>query len=89
MWFPGNTVVVKGIWGVREIHNVPRACFHYFNSVNAVTGEFESTECIKPVQTLSEEYVIDKRPGDAFNLLSDKIPYRKDVFSIPDWPKEN
>lgn len=86
MWFPGNTGVVSGIWGVREIRNGPRACFHYFNSVDAVTGEFESTECIAPVKTLSESDVIDRRSGDVFNLLSGRIPYRKDMFSIPAWP---
>ena len=87
MWFPGNTGAVKGIWGLREIRNVPRVCFHYFNSVNAVTGEIENSECIQPEQTLSGANVIDKRPGDVFNLLSDKIPYQKGGMSIPSWPE--
>ena len=86
MWFPGNVGVVRGVWGVREMHGAPRACFHYFNSRNAVTGEFESTECIAPEQTLGGGDVIDQRPGDVFNLLSDRIPYRKDANSIPAWP---
>jgi hypothetical protein len=86
MWFPGNVGVVKGVWGVREMGGGPRACFHYFNSRNAVTGEFESTECVPPEQTLGNGDVIDQRPGDAFNLLSDHIPYRKAPLSVPAWP---
>jgi len=86
MWFPGNQGVVKGNWGVREMGGGPRACFHYFNSRNAVTHEFESTECVSPEQTLSGENVLDERAGDVFGLLADRIPYRKSPLSVPAWP---
>jgi hypothetical protein len=89
MWFPGNRGVVIGCWGLRDFGEKTRACFKYFNSRNAVTGEFENTECIPPEQTLSGGNVIDEKSGDAFNLLSDKIPYRKDAMSIPAWPVAN
>ncbi|WP_353227476.1 hypothetical protein [Novosphingobium sp.] len=86
MWFPGNTGVIRGIWGVRDRNGRPTACFHYLKSVNAVTGEFESTECVPPEQTLGESVVIEKRHGDVFNLLSDRIPYRKAPLDVPAWP---
>lgn len=86
MWFPGNTRAVRGVWSVRDRNGASRVCFHYFKSTNVVTGEFESTECSPPEQTLSDGIVIEKRHGDVFNLLSDHIPYRKAAFEVPAWP---
>ena len=85
MWFPGNTRVVHGIWGLRDFGG-PRLCYKYFNSRNAVTGVFENTECIEPEQALSKVDVIDQRPGDTFALANDVLPYRKSKFDVPDWP---
>jgi hypothetical protein len=89
MWFPGNRGAVTGIWGIRYIHDTPRACFKYFNSRNAVTGEFENTECIAPEQTLGNSDVIGEKAGDVFGLMSGKIPYVKSPMSVPTWPPAN
>jgi hypothetical protein len=86
MWFPGNRGVVKGVWGLREMGGGLRACFHYLNSRNVVTGEFESTECVEAAQELSDAVVLDRRSGDVFKLMSDRIPYRKGTLEGPAWP---
>ena len=86
MWFPRNPHVVEGHWGVKTVGGGPRACFHYLKSHDAMTGEFEPTECIDPAETLANMGVIDTRPGDAFGLLSGAIPYVKDPGEVPAWP---
>lgn len=86
MWFPGNSDAVYGIWQVKESWGTPAACFHYFNSRDAVTGEVNATDCISPKQTLGNSDVIDERPGDVFNLMPGGIPYRKSSMDIPTWP---
>lgn len=88
MWFTGNRGAVRGVWGVPETSGKPRACFHYFNSHNYVTGEFESTECISAEQTLSNADVIAEKTGDVFGLMSGKVPYVKSAMDVPVWPAE-
>lgn len=83
MWYPNNLNVVKGSWGVRTVKGKVRACFHYRNAVNPVTEVYEPTECVSPVQTLSESDVIKSWSGDAFGLMSDRIPYRKGNMDMP------
>ncbi len=86
MWYPGNTDIVHGEWGVTKVKKKPRVCFKYRNAYHGVTGEFEPKECIDPIQTLSQSFVIERRRGDGFGLASGKIPYRKGKTDIPDWP---
>ncbi|WP_443750825.1 hypothetical protein [Asticcacaulis solisilvae] len=86
MWFPKNHAVVKGIWGIRVMDGKTKACFHYFNARNTVTGEFEGTECISPAQTLSGADVLEMRSGDVFGLMKDKLPYVKSAMDVPLWP---
>ena len=87
MWFFSNPNVVRGVWGVPDTSGKPRACFHYFNSHNYVTGEFESTECISAEQTLSNADVISEKTGDVFGLMSGKVPYVKSAMDVPAWPE--
>ncbi len=89
MWFPGNRGAVRGVWGLRDMSGKPHACFHYFNSRNYVTGEFESTECIDPEVTLGNADVIDEKTGDVFNLMPGQIPYVKSSMDVPTWPSLN
>jgi hypothetical protein len=70
MWFPGNRGVVVGLWEVQDKFWGPQACFHYYKSVNAVTGEPENSECVPAAQTVGNADVIDERPGDVFHLLN-------------------
>ena len=83
MWYPNNQAVVKGRWGVQRVSDAVRICFHYFNSTNPVTREFEPRECIPAAQALSEVPVLRSWPGDVFNLMSDRIPYRKGLMDMP------
>lgn len=84
MWYPNNQGVVKGSWGVRRIKGKVRACFRYNAAVNPVTGAFEPTECVTAAQTLSEANALKIWPGDVFNLMSDRIPYRKGPMDLPE-----
>ena len=86
MWFPGNRGIVTGIWDVQDKFWGPQACFHYYKSINAVTGEYENTECTSAAQIVGNSDVIDERSGDVFNLLSNSIPYTKKPLDIPAWP---
>ena len=86
MWFPGNRNVVHGIWKIVDRNGTPEACYHYLNSHNAVTGEFENTECIDPAQTIAAMGVLAARTGDIYNLRSGNIPYRKETTDIPALP---
>ncbi|MBK8630134.1 MAG: hypothetical protein IPN84_07975 [Sphingomonadales bacterium] len=87
MWYPYNGNVVRGRWGIQaDASGTPRACFHYSNAVNPVTGVFEPTECVSPVQTLSRNVVLSERKGDVFNLSSGKLPYPKSPKEVPEWP---
>lgn len=88
MWYPGNNKVVYGEWGVQKVKNKPLMCFKYFNSYHGVTGEFEPEECINQMQILSQSSVLDLWEGDAFNLASGKLPYKKSKTDIPDWPTD-
>jgi hypothetical protein len=83
MWYPGNVRVVKGSWGVRKVKGGIRACFQYAQAINPVTHVYEPTECLKPVQTLSEADVLRSWPGDPFGLMADRIPYRKGALDMP------
>jgi hypothetical protein len=87
MWYRGNRQVVYGTWGVRFFDGVPKVCYHYLDSVNGVTGEYEPTECIHPRQTLLAKERLDSRPGDPFGLASGKLPYRKSDRDVPEWPE--
>lgn len=88
MWYPYNGNVVKGRWGIQaDSSGTPRACFHYSNAVNPVTGVFEPTECVSPMQTLSRNVVLSERKGDAFNLSSGKLPFPKSPKEVPAWPQ--
>ena len=86
MWYPRNTGVVHGEWGIRQFGGEQRICFKYFAAYHGVTGEFEPTECVAPQQTLLAENVIALRAGDAFGLASGKIPYAKHPLDLPEWP---
>jgi len=86
MWFPGNRNVVHGIWKIVDRDGTSKACYHYLNSHNAVTGEFESTECIDPAQTMAAMGVLASRTGDIYNLRSGNIPYKKPAMDIPALP---
>ena len=86
MWFPGNRNVVHGIWKIVDRDGTPQACYHYLNSHNAVTGAFESTECIDPAQTMAAMGVLAARTGDIYNLRSGNIPYRKGQMDLPELP---
>ncbi len=88
MWYPGNSAVVTGTWGVSESFSPPRACFKYFSAYHGVTGEYEPNECVAAVQTLSEAYVLDKRAGDVFELSTKGIPYSKSPGNLPPWPED-
>lgn len=88
MWYPGNAAVVTGSWAISESFSPPRACFKYFSAYHGVTGEYEPNECVSAVQTLSEAYVIDKRPGDVFELSTKGIPYSKSAGNLPPWPED-
>ena len=86
MWFPRNPHVVVGTWAIRTMDGAPRACFHYLKSHDAVTGTYEPTECSDAMQTLAGMGLIDERAGDAFGLLSDRIPWTKEPREVPAWP---
>ena len=58
----------------------------YEEAINPVTNVYEPTECPSAVQTLSESTVIRQWTGDVFNLMSDRIPYRKGKFDMPEPP---
>jgi hypothetical protein len=83
MWYPKNVNVVKGSWAVRKLGRRIRACFHYKEAVNPVTEVYEPTECVEPVQTLSESDVLKSWAGDAFSLMSNRIPYQKSASDMP------
>ncbi len=86
MWFQNNPHVVHGTWAAVNIFGKPRVCFHYFNSTNYVTHEYEPTECIDPEQDIAAMGVLAARTGDIYNLASGKIPYRKAAMDIPALP---
>jgi len=83
MWYPRNVNVVKGSWALRKVSGRLKACFHYADSINPVTQVYEPTECIAPVQTLSEADVLKSWPGDVFGLMKDRIPYQKSALDMP------
>jgi hypothetical protein len=83
MWYPGNRMVVTGSWAVVPMDGVPKACFHYNGAVNPVTGAYEPTECVDPVQTLSRSGVLANRTEDIFNLASGHLPYAKNAVEVP------
>jgi hypothetical protein len=83
MWYPGNLTVVTGSWAVVPMDGVPKACFHYNGAVNPITGAYEPTECVDPVQTLSRIGVLASRAGDIFNLASGHLPYAKKALEVP------
>lgn len=83
MWYPKNVNVVKGSWGLRKFGGRTRICFKYANAINPVTQVFEPTECVAPVQTLSEADVLRAWPGDVFDLMSDHLPYQKGPSDMP------
>ena len=86
MWFQKNPHVVHGTWAVVSKFGKPRVCFHYFNSTNYVTHEYEPTECIDPEQDIAAMGVLAARTGDIYNLASGSIPYRKEAMDIPALP---
>ena len=86
MWFQKNPHVVHGTWAVVNKFGKPRACYHYFNSTDYVTHEYEPTECIEPAQDIAAMGVLAVRTGDIFNLRSGKIPYLKGAMDIPALP---
>ena len=88
MWYPGNSGAVVGTWGISDQFSPPRACFKYYSAYHGVTGEYEPNECVSAVQTLSEAYVLDKRPGDVFELSTKGIPYSKSAGNLPPWPED-
>jgi hypothetical protein len=88
MWYPGNSAVVSGSWGISDDFSPPRACFKYFNAYQGVTGEFEPNECVSTAQTMSGAYVIEKRQGDVFRLSTKGIPYPKSSGNLPPWPED-
>ncbi|MEM6683739.1 MAG: hypothetical protein AAF607_16010 [Pseudomonadota bacterium] len=88
MWYPGNSGVVAGTWGIDQSYAPPRACFKYFAARHGVTGEFEPNECVPPSQTLSAANVIEKRAGDVYQLRTKGIPYVKTAGNLPPWPEE-
>jgi hypothetical protein len=88
MWYPGNSGVVAGTWGISRSYSPPRACFKYLAAHHGVTGEYEPNECVSAEQTLSGAYVIDKRKGDVFELSTRGIPYSKSAGNLPPWPEE-
>lgn len=83
MWYPRNVKVVKGSWGLRKIKGRSRICFKYADAINPVTQVYEPTECVAPVQTLSEADVLRTWPGDVFDLMSDRLPYQKGALDMP------
>ena len=83
MWYPRNVKVVKGSWGLRTIKGRTRICFKYADAINPVTQVYEPTECVAPVQTLSESDVLRIWQGDVFDLMSDRIPYQKGALDMP------
>lgn len=87
MWYPGNGGVVAGRWGISDDFSPARACFKYFAAYQGVTGEFEPNECVDTAQILGEAYVVDKRPGDVFELSTKGIPYVKSSGNLPAWPE--
>lgn len=87
MWYPRNTRVLKGHWGVQDVAGLPKACFRYVEGVNPVTGVFAPTECVHPVQIVSRSVVLAERSGDVFGLLSGKVPYPKDPLDVPIPPR--
>jgi hypothetical protein len=83
MWYPRNVKVVKGSWGLRTIKGRTRICFKYADAINPVTQLYEPTECVAPVQTLSEADVLRSWPGDVFDLMSGRLPYQKGALDMP------
>ena len=86
MWFPGNSVMVNATWTVRDVSGTPMTCFHYLNGTDVVTGEVNATECVPPTSDSVDGGLIGERKGDAFDLLSGRVPYVKDVMDVPVWP---
>ncbi len=87
MWYPGNRRLVEGIWAVRDVEGLPRACFSYRNAVNPVTHVFNPTECVNPVQTLAESGTIARGIGDVFGLSANGLPFAKAAMDVPAWPE--
>lgn len=88
MWYPQNTSVVTGTWGVLETQSPPEACFKYKDSSHPLTGEFEPEECVPADQIIGRAYVVDSRQGDAFELRTKGIPYAKTAENLPVWPAD-
>lgn len=86
MWYPQNTSVVTGTWGVLATESPPLACFKYKDSQHPLTGEFEPEECVPADQIIGRAYVVDSRQGDAFELRTKGIPYAKTAENLPVWP---
>ncbi len=86
MWYPQNTSVVTGTWGVLEKVSPPEACFKYKDSSHPLTGEFEPEECVPADQIIGRAYVVDSREGDVFKLRTKGIPYTKTAENLPVWP---
>lgn len=87
MWYPQNSDVVKGYWGVSEATSPPEACFSYKDSHHPLTGEFEPEECVPADQIIGRAYVVDSRKGDAFELGTKGVPYAKTAENLPVWPE--
>jgi hypothetical protein len=83
MWYPRNVNVVRGSWAIRTMKGEVRSCFRYKEAVDPVTQIYEPTECVRPVQTLSESNVLKSWSGDAFHLMSGRIPYSKGAMDLP------
>lgn len=88
MWSPGNSSIVKGIWGIRTTFSdeIPRACFRYFNTKHISTGDFYADECVDTAGTLTNSDAISVVSGDIFNLMSDQVPYVKGEMEVPALP---
>jgi hypothetical protein len=77
LWYPGNTVPVRGRWEARG----DQICFQYGpNTYNPVTRERGGHWDCAPVATWSV-HVVDTVPGDVFGL-STKLPAK-----LPAQPK--
>jgi hypothetical protein len=75
LWYPGNTIPLKGQWQVQDGTNYPSICFRYGeNTYNPVTGQGGGGwECGPGPAYLFEKLSVVQ--GDVFNLASGRLPF--------------
>lgn len=84
LWYPGNTIALKGAWVREEVAGRGYVCFTYpRGSFNPVTSVLSGNKQCQP-QELLQTLVVNAVQGDVFDLSSGSVPYRLESNKRPE-----